>query len=222
MRVLALLPLLLATPALAQVQDAQIWTVAATSLPLEKNLTLDLELSARFSEGEQERLYETLQQLYVTKKLPGGMTVSLGYQRNQSANRSPGTIENRLRQRIAGPLGKIGRGDLRYQLQTEQRFRNDGQDVHYRARPRLFYQYPLTPGGDTLLIASHESFFATRADWTSQVGWFRMRNQLSVRTPVVDDVTIEAAYLSQFEPGKEGARDTLDHIAIVTLSFIPD
>jgi hypothetical protein len=209
-----------AVPAAAQEQDAQFWLMTSAHLPLEKDVKLEIDTTVRFSDADGG-LYKSLQALYIRHALPGDAAVSLGYQRNESEGDGPKTVENRLRQRINLPIAAIGATQVRFQLQTEQRFRNDGGDIQYRARPRLSLRVPLGDRGAPQLSVSHETFLATRADWNRQRGWSRMRNQVGVRIPAGDALRIEIAYLNQYDPPVDRRRAAMDHVAFVQLLWSP-
>ncbi|UZK68212.1 DUF2490 domain-containing protein [Sphingomonas sp. S1-29] len=221
MRSLIVPLLLVAAPAAAQEQDAQLWIMTSAQLPIEDDLKLEIDTTVRFSDADGG-FYESLQALYVTHTLPGDVALSWGYQRNESETDAPKTLENRLRQRIAMPIAAIGRSELRFQLQTEQRFRNDGGDIQYRARPRLSLRIPLGDTDAPQLAISHESFLATHADWSRQRGWARMRNQAGMRVPVAKSLRLELAYLNQYDAPIDGRRAAIDHIAFVQLLWTPD
>lgn len=212
---------LFARPAMAQDQDAQLWIMTSAQLPIEDRLKVEIDTTVRFGDADGG-LYESLQALYVTHTLPGDAAVSLGYQRNESEGAGAKTVENRLRQRTNFPVASIGPTQLRFQLQTEQRFRNDGRDIQYRARPRVSLRIPLGDEGAPQLTVSHESFLATRADWNPQRGWSRMRNQLGVRVPVGDTVRVELSYMNQYDAPVDERRAAMDHVAFVQLLWSPD
>lgn len=214
----AMLPL--AAPAAAQEQDAQAWAMTSAHIPLERDLKLEIDTTVRFSDADGG-FYESLQALYIAYTLPNDTALSVGYQRNESEGARAKTVENRLRQRINLPVASIGATQVRFQLQTEQRFRNDGRDIQYRARPRLSLRIPLGDGNQPTISVSHESFLATRADWNRQRGWARMRNQVGLRIPVGDAVRMEVAYLNQYDPPAGGRRAAMDHVAFVHLLWSP-
>ncbi|TKD51640.1 DUF2490 domain-containing protein [Sphingomonas baiyangensis] len=220
-----LLPILLAlatVPAAhAQEQDAQLWVMTSAQLPVAERVKIEIDTTLRFSDGDGG-LYESLQALYVTHALPGDAAVSLGYQRNESEGGGAKTVENRLRQRTNFPIAMVGATQLRFQIQTEQRFRNDGDGIQWRARPRLSARVPLGDENAPQLTLSHESFFATRVDWNRQQGWARMRNQAGVRIPMGDTLRLELAYLNQYDPPTTGRRAAMDHVAFVQLLWTPD
>ncbi|WP_033922107.1 DUF2490 domain-containing protein [Sphingomonas sp. 37zxx] len=220
MRSLIVPLLLFAAPAAAQEHDAQVWIMTSAQLPIEDDLKLEIDTSVRFSNADGG-LYESLQALYVTHTLPGDVAISWGYQRNESETDGPKRLEDRLRQRIIVPIATIGGSELRFQFQTEQRFRHESDQIQYRARPRINLTVPLRDGRGPQLAVSHESFFATRAEWNLQRGWARMRNQVGFRVPVAKSLRLELAYLNQYEP-RHNRRATMDHIAFVQLLWSPD
>lgn len=212
--------LLAGAPAKAQRADAMSWMVASAHLDIEDRWQIEYDGSLRFSNA-QDGLYENLQMLYVTYAVNDDVSVSLGYQRNESAGKPDRTVENRLRQRISLPIMAIGRGELGFQLQMEQRFRNDGQDMQWRARPRLSLRMPFGERRRNALIISHESFISSPADWNRQVGWARMRNQVGARFPAGKDIRMEISYVNQYDATMVGRPHTMDHILQTRVIWAP-
>lgn len=207
-----------AMPSRAQTVDEKMWVGVSTSIPLEQNLRLEIDTQGRFGD-DSNGIYETIVSGFLTYRPNPKLSLSLGYQRNESERRQPETVENRLRQQVAGQLAQLGGGALSGRLRLEQRFRSGTDEVQIRLRPQLAYVRPFRTGSQTRWIISHESFLASRVDWNNQIGYFRMRNQAAVRFPLAKILQAEAGYLNQYEFGKRGRSDTMDHIGLFTLIF---
>lgn len=199
------------SPALAQEQDGEVWFTVSGSLPIAKDITIDAESIARFSDADG--LYETEFGAVVTHKLSDRVTISAGYFRVPGYDHGNIThIDDRPRQQITVQLGKFMGGSWQTRVRTEQRFRNDGDDVGFRVRPQVRYTLPL--GGDTRLRLSHESYInLNTTDWGQRGGYERMRNIAAVVTPLTGDVDVEIGYLNQYRfSQRPGRSDTMDHV----------
>lgn len=215
---LAIPVVLVASPALAQEQDEEMWLTVGGSVPLAEKTSIDGEAIARFSNADG--LYETEFGVVVTHELSDTVTIAAGYFRVPGYDHGNVThIDDRPRQQITVQLGKFLGGSWQTRVRTEQRFRNDGDDVGHRVRPQVRYTLPL--GGDTRLRLSHESYInLNTTDWGQRGGYERMRNIAAVVTPLNDDIDIEFGYLNQYRFGQDpGRRDTMDHVMTAALAI---
>ncbi|MCM8729626.1 DUF2490 domain-containing protein [Hephaestia sp. GCM10023244] len=214
-------PLLaLALPAHAQTTDSQVWTTVEASTRLDDGLKLTLEAVGRFGD-DAGGLYEAEFGGWLGFDVGGGVTISTGYVRVPGyAHGALSKMEDRPRQQISFPLGRIGGGTLSGRVRLEERLRRDGDDIGLRLRPQIKYALPLSAGSKTALVLSHESFIQVNdTDWGQTSGYARMRNAIGIKTPINKQIAVEAGYLNQYDFGMHGARDKMAHVATVSLSL---
>ena len=212
---LAALPLILATPALAQQTDEQLWFQVNAGVPIGGRDKVTIETIGRFSDRARGFAHAELGLLF-THTTPGGVELSVGYRHIEDWNQGDRLpSEERFRQMILVPLGSGFNGRLRF----EQRFHSAGSEIGFRLRPRLGFETPLNRRG-LKLVATQEHFYNFNSTaWGQRHGFERMRNALAVSIPLGDGVRGEVGYLNQYRYGRDGARDRMDHIATFTLSF---
>lgn len=215
-QLMGVLALTMPLPALAQSVDTKAWAITSAAIPLEDDVRLDLEAQARFGDAA-DGMYEYILAGFVTYSLDKKHTISFGYQRNESTRRNPRLLENRLRQQVAGEIVQIAGGSMTGRLRFEQRFRTDQDKVQFRLRPQIAYTRSFVPGGKARWTISHESFIGSDVPWNRQLGYFRMRNTAGVRLPISQLVSVELSYMNQYEFGRKGGRDTMDHVGIANL-----
>lgn len=211
----------LAAPALAQTDtDSQVWASADAATELADGVELSLETTARFGDGA-DGLYELEFGGWLSFDAGGGVTISTGYARVPGYSNGDLTkMEDRPRQQVSFPLARFAGGKLSGRIRLEERLRRDGDDIGLRLRPQIKYSLPLARGGRTALVLSHESFVELNdTDWGQTSGYARMRNAISIETPLNDAVTIEAGYLNQYDFGHDGEHDEMAHVATVGLSL---
>lgn len=202
--------------ALAQDVDERLWLSADAEVALDDDVALELESQFRFGDDAGGH-YESIFGAMVT--IPAGAAeLGVGYQTNRTVGADPARREHRLRQQLGFKVARIGRGTLSARLRTEERWRNDGDDVHFRLRPAVSFSHPLGSGGAKWSLG-HESFIGTSADWNRQTGWFRMRNRIGVAVPVAQRLSLSAGYLNQYEWGREGRRDSMAHVLTAGVSL---
>src|SRR6218665_3642486 len=138
--ILLAVPLLLATPAMAQQTDEQLWLQATASVQVGDRQKVTFESIGRFSDRAEGFSHGELGLLF-THTLPSGIELSFGYRHVEDFNqgdRLPN--EDRLCQMVLVPLGSGFSGRLRF----EQRFNSSGSEIGFRLRPRLSFDTPLT------------------------------------------------------------------------------
>jgi len=205
-RRLILLPLLfVATPATAQQADAQAWEQLNVVVPVVPRLRLTLEQIARISD-RQGGVYTTEYGGLIGWQIADGVELGFGYRHVGYYNRNTAPDEDRLRQQIV-----LTRGRFAGRLRVDERFNPLGREIGFRIRPLLRYNLPVA-GTRLSLFASHESFILPNdTRWGQRAGYERMRNILGVSFPLGKALTADLGYLNQFRPGRNGARDQMDH-----------
>lgn len=208
--ILLAIPLaLIATPALAQEEDQELWLTGAASVGLGGGTAFEFDTVARFG-NDPGGLYEVEINTLVSHKLPGGITIGGGYTRN--VNYSRGTVtrtENRLRVQV-GLSGKSGAVKLSGRIRLEHRDRSGGDEIGYRLRPQIKVAMPLNDSFTG--IVSHESFIALDdTDWGQRAGYERMRNFAGIGWKANKTLSFEIGYMNQYGFGRNGARDVIDH-----------
>lgn len=200
--------------------DAQLWLGTNANIKLSDNLRFSQEVIGRFSDN-RHGLYEVEMNTMLGYRLSKVTTVWLGYTHDPNYAGGDFTVmEHRFRQQVTfDNFTKIGRGTLSARVRLEERWREGLDGTGWRLRPYLKYSLPFRAGHKTALVLSHESFIDLNTTNFQRVeGEERMRNQISISTPLSKAITAEIGYLNQhsFVPH---AHDNDDHAATVTLGF---
>ncbi|PKP93255.1 MAG: DUF2490 domain-containing protein [Alphaproteobacteria bacterium HGW-Alphaproteobacteria-16] len=207
---LALPLLILASPALAQDEDSELWLIVSADIALGKNTEIDLEAISRFSD-DSDGLYEAEFMGGVTRTVAKGVSIHGGYVRVVNYSRGDVTRgEDRFRVQL-GLSGEAGPVKLSGRLRVEHRSVSTGDDTGYRFRPQIEASLPL---GDSAFsaFASHESLIPLNdTDWGEQAGYDRMRNLAGVSWKASDAIDVEIGYLNQYRFGRGTRQDTMDH-----------
>lgn len=203
-----------ATPAAAD--DFQHWETVNVAVNLPDNFKLSSETVFRTSDARG--FYEIEQNLMVGKKVSKVVTLWLGYTFDPAY--SHGTFvrrEHRFRQQVsfdgfakAGPVKFSGR------LRLEQRWREGISGTAWRLRPQLKASVPVA-GKTTLSVATEEFIDLNNTTFQPIDDLERMRNSVTLTTPLAKNVNVEVGYLNQhgFIPN---AVDTDDHVLTLGLS----
>lgn len=209
--------LLLSTPALAANDDSQVWTQASASVKLSDSWRLSGEVVGRFSDN-RNGLYEIEATALVGYRLNKNVTIWGGYVHDPQYSGGDFTVmEHRAREQVTfDNVGKLGSGKLSARLRMEQRWRDGIDGTGWRLRPYAKLSFPLH--GKTALNLSNETFInLNKNSFQKQSGIDRMRNLVSISTPLGKNVTGEAGYLNQYGFVRKGT-DTMDHVAYFALS----
>lgn len=213
--ILLALSLLLASPAAAQQTDTQLWLQLNGSFGIAPSWKVTLESIGRFSD-RAEGFSHAEAGLLVTHTTPGGVELSAGYRHVEDWDRGVRQPnEERLRQIVLVPFGAGFSGRLRF----EQRFRDDGEEVGFRLRPRVGLELPLQGSGLKLFATSEHFVNFNDTAWGQNGGYERMRNAAGLSVSVGGKLRAEFGYLNQYRFGRAGMRDQMDHAATLTLSF---
>jgi hypothetical protein len=199
---------LVASPALAQQHDAQLWIRAGASASLTDAVSLRLETNQRFSD-DRGGLYESQYIAALAFRIADGVTLTGGLNRVVALNDGKiAATEWRPRQQINVPIAGIAGGKMAGRIRLEQRFRSDDSRTGHRVRPELSYALPV--GNGLTLELAHESFFNLNDTSFQSAGHERMRNSAALALPIMQDVVIRAGYLNQYRFNGD-ARDLMEH-----------
>lgn len=204
---------LTAAPAWAGPQeDEQIWLQSNANVPLDDKWRLTLEAIARWSD-RAGGLYQTEFGALVTRKLSDHVELGFGYRRVGGHN-GVGSDEHRIRQHIIATFGPVTT-----RFRVDERFHPQGNEIGFRIRPLVRYNYKLGSKG-WALFASHESFFLPNStSWGQRAGYERMRNIAGVVLPIAKGVSADLGYLNQYRFARDGARAQMDHAVTFQLTL---
>jgi hypothetical protein len=192
--------------------DEQIWTNASATVKLSDHWRLQEELTGRFSD-KRNGLYEIESNTLLGYKLSKVVTVWAGYTHDPQYSGGDFTVmEHRAREQVTfDGFAMLGKGKLNGRVRLEQRWRDGIDGTAWRLRPYLKYSLPIA--GKTALNVSTEPFFNLgTTTFQRQSGLDRVRNLVSVSTPLGKTLTGEAGYMNQ-HGFVRGGPDTSDNIA---------
>ena len=213
------LALLLAVPTAAQARsDGQLWSTASATVKLAPKWRLSEELIGRFSDN-RHGLYEIESNTLLGYRLSKVTTLWAGYTHNpQYAGGTFTIMERRAREQVTfDSFARLGPGKLSGRLRLEQRWRDGIEGTGWRLRPYLKYSLPVH--GKTALNLSTEPFIDLGTTTFQRTkGLDRVRNLITVSTPLTKTLTGEAGYMNQ-HGFVHGGPDTSDHIAYFAVSL---
>jgi Protein of unknown function (DUF2490) len=209
---------LISSTAASASSDNQVWAQASASAKLSDRWRLSGEVVSRFSDN-RNGLYEVEATALVGYRLNKTVTVWAGYVHDPQYSGGDFTVmEHRAREQVTfDNVAKLGSGKLNARIRMEQRWRDGVDGTGWRLRPYAKLSLPLK--GKTALNLSNETFFnLNRNSFQKQSGLDRMRNLVSISTPLGKTLTGEAGYLNQ-HGFVRGGEDTSDHVAYFALSL---
>lgn len=212
-----LLPAVIATPAHAA-SDEQLWTTASASVKLSDHWRVSQELTARFGDNKNG-LYEIESNTLLGYRLNNNVTLWAGYTHDpQYAGGDFTVMEHRAREQVTfDNVARLGGGRVSARVRLEQRWRERVDGIGWRVRPYLKYSLPLA--GKTALNLSSEPFFNLNStSFQRQTGLDRVRNMVTLSTPLAKGLSGEAGYLNQHGFVRHGP-DTSDHVAYFAVSL---
>jgi hypothetical protein len=209
----------LVTPAGAHAShDSQLWSTASATVKLAPKWRLSEELIGRFSDN-RHGLYEIESNTLLGYRLSKVTTLWAGYTHNPQYSGGTFTImERRAREQVTfDGFARLGPGKLSGRLRLEQRWRDGIEGTGWRLRPYLKYSLPMH--GKTALNLSTEPFvdFNTTS-FQHTPGLDRVRNLITISTPLTKTLTGEVGYLNQ-HGFVRGGPDTSDHVAYFAMSL---
>lgn len=205
------------TPALAA-SDEQLWTNGVVNVKLSDKWRLSEEMTARWSDN-RHGLYEIEVNSLLGYRVTKSVTLWAGYTHNPQYSGGDFTVmEHRAREQVTfDGFARLGKGKLNGRVRFEQRWREGIDGTGWRFRPYLKYSLPIA--GKTALNLSTEPFFnLNTTSFQKKSGLDRMRNLVTVSTPLTPKLTGEMGYLNQHGFVANGP-DTSDNVAYVGLAL---
>lgn len=207
-----------ASPASAATSDSQLWTNLNATVKLSDKWRLSEEGTIRFSDN-RHGLYEVEANTLLGYRLNKIVTLWAGYTHNPQYSRGDFTVmEHRAREQVTfDGFAKLGAGKFNGRIRFEQRWREGVDGTGWRVRPYLKYSLPIA--GKTALNLSSEPFFnLNTTPFQRRTGLDRMRNLVTVSTPLTKALSGEAGYMNQHGFVKDGP-DTSDNVAYFGLAL---
>ena len=208
---------LAASPASAK-SDSQLWTNLNLNVELSDRWRLSEEGTVRFSDN-RNGLYELEVNSLLGYRLNKVVTLWAGYTHNpQYASGDFTVMEHRAREQVTfDGFAKLGTGKFNGRIRLEQRWREHVDGTGWRLRPYLKYSVPIA--GKTALNLSSEPFFnLNTTPFQGRTGLDRVRNLVTVSTPLTKSLSGEVGYLNQHGFVKNGP-DTSDNVAYFGLAL---
>ena len=202
----------------AAAPDSQLWTVTSATAKLGKRWRVSEEMAVRFSD-HRGGLYEVESNTLLGYRLSKSVSLWAGYTHDpQYAGGRFTVMEQRAREQLVfDNLAVLGPGKLSGRVRLEQRWRDGVDATGWRLRPYVKYAIPLH--GKTALNLSSEPFFNLNSTaFQRQTGLERVRNLVTVSTPLTKSLTGEAGYLNQ-HGFVRGGPVTSDNVAYFAVSL---
>lgn len=206
---------LLATPALANEEDANIWLAQTATINLGGDMTLWLEAQERFT-NDASRLGQILVRPAIGYKVDSTTTLSLGYAYiHTDPVVGAASDEHRIFQQLSTRIAGDGRGiTLTSRTRLEQRLFEGQSGTGWRLRQQVRVTAPLT--GKARLALWSEPFIGFNETRFQRDGIGLWRNFAGVSIPLSRQLSIEPGYLNQ--QVRRVGRNRTDHVASLTLS----
>jgi Protein of unknown function (DUF2490) len=198
--------------------DDQVWTTTSANMKLSKDWRVSEEVVARLSDN-RNGLYEIESNTLLGYRFNKVVTLWAGYTHDPQYSSGDFTImEHRAREQVTfDGFAKLGPGKLSARIRTEQRWRDGIDGTGWRLRP--FVKYALPIAGKTALNLSIEPFFnLNTTPFQRRSGLERVRNLVSISTPLTKTISGEAGYMNQ-HGFVRGGPDTSDDVAYFALAF---
>ncbi len=211
------LGLAMAAPARAA-SDDQLWTNLNTTVKLGDRWRVQEELTGRFSD-KRNGLYEVESNTLLGYRLNKVVTLWAGYTHDpQYAGGDFTVMEHRAREQVTfDGFARLGKGKFNGRVRLEQRWREHVAGTGWRVRPYLKYSLPIA--GKTALNLSSEPFFNFgTTPFQRKSGLDRVRNLVTISTPLTRVLTGELGYMNQ-HGFVTGGPDTSDNVAYFGLAL---
>jgi Protein of unknown function (DUF2490) len=204
-------------PVHAARSDSQIWTNGQVNVKLSDKWRLQEEATVRFSD-KRHGLYEFEANTLLGYRLNKIVTLWAGYTHNPQYSGGDFTVmEHRAREQVTfDGFAKLGPGKLNGRIRLEERWRHNIDGTGWRVRPYLKYSMPIA--GKTALNLSSEPFFdLNTTPFQKKSGLDKVRNLVTVSTPLTKAISGEVGYMNQ-HGFVRGGPDTSDNIAYFGLA----
>jgi len=198
--------------------DSQVWATASATLKVADRWRLSEELTTRFSD-RRNGLYEIESNTLFGYRLSKVTTLWAGYTHDPQYSAGHFTVmERRAREQATfDNVLKLGPGKLSARMRLEQRWRENVDGTGWRLRPYVKYSFPIR--GKTALNLSSEPFVNLNTTSFQRTGGLdRVRNLVSVSTPITGRLSGEAGYMNQ-HGFVRGGKDSSDNIAYFALGL---
>ena len=216
--VLVALTAAIASARASAASDSQVWTTASATVKLADKWRLSEEVVGRFSD-HRNGLYEIESNTLLGYRLSKMVGLWAGYTHDpQYAGGHFTIMEQRAREQVTfDSFARLGPGKLSGRMRLEQRWRAGVEGTGWRLRPYLKYSVPLH--GKTAFNISSEPFFdLNRTSFQRTGGLDRVRNLVTISTPLSRILTGEAGYMNQHGFVRHGP-DSSDSIAYFALNL---
>src|SRR3982751_2690915 len=211
------LALTTASPASAK-SDDQFWGNLNVTVKMGDRWRVQEELTTRFSD-KRNGLYEVESNTLLGYRINKVVTVWAGYTHDPQYAAGDFTVmEHRAREQVTfDGFARLRKGKFNGRIRLEQRWRNHVDGTGWRVRPYLKYSLPIA--GKTALNLSTEPFFNLgTTPFQRKSGLDRVRNLVTISTPLTKSLNSEVGYMNQYGFVR-GGDDTVDHVAYFAVSL---
>ena len=196
--------------------DSQVWATASATVKVADKWRLSEELTSRFSDS-RNGLYEIESNTLVGYRLSKVTTLWAGYTHDPQYSGGHFTVmEHRAREQATfDNILQLRGAKLSARMRLEQRWREGVDGTGWRLRPHIKFSLPIH--GKTALNLSSEPFFNLNiTSFQRSSGLDRVRNLISISTPLTKQLTGEAGYMNQhgFVRGGEDSSDNIAYFAL--------
>lgn len=201
----------MASPALAQDEDTQLWIYAVAKTDLGEDTALTLDFTARWREQRRGDEQQTAR-FTILHEVTDGVRIGGG---GGVFETEGGRSEIRPHQEIDLKFGRFSA-----RTRVEQRFFDGADRMELRVRQLVRYTQPF--GSDIKLAVDGEYLGLAQ---TRERGGNRPRDQWRARAilsaKVSERLTLGGGYMAVYTPRDGGRRDRLNHVpeAYITLKF---
>lgn len=192
--------------------DSQLWANANVTVKLSDHWRLSEEGTVRFSDN-RNGLYELESNTLLGYRFNKVVTFWAGYTHNPQYSGGDFTVmEHRAREQVTfDNFTKLGPGKLSARIRAEQRWREGIDGTGWRLRPYAKYSIPVAKNLN-LNLSSEPFINLNTTTFQKKSGLDRVRNLITLSTPITKKLTGEAGYMNQHGFVHDGP-DTSDNVA---------
>lgn len=201
---------LLANPAQAEDDGAELWLNPAVALALDDTTGLELETAQRFRSNADGRDDTFFFRLWLNHDVSDAATLSGAVERRINHG---GSNEARLIQQLS-----TRHGIFRNRLRLEQRFVDNAGRIGLRLRPRIGVAMPIGETGFDFKSDAELMFTLRSTRPGGDDGLTGVRTQIGVTRDVSDNLALGLTYLRQ-QDINPGEPDTVGHAPLVAVEF---